>query len=195
MKIRSLLVILGLSCSLEAMAQCDVVYDDVTLCLPVRDNFPITQGPGGTTSHKDIHANTGYESLDFLTPKGTPVYSATSGTVIYVIADETGTCKGVDDCKKKGIHSNGNFVRILTGDGKIATVYAHLHEVNIAVVNGASISDGQEIGKSGNTGWSGGAHLHWGIKVFQSPLSRSNICPTYEPCVEPTEVPQTPEKR
>ena len=183
MKIRSLLVILGLSCSLEAMAEClvgSVEYDGVTLCLPVINNSPITQGPGGITSHNggalNIYQNTRYESLDFDSDdEGTPVYSSTAGKVIEICNDYSSDDSMSTDDSRRGCRYNGNFVRILTGDGKIATVYAHLDSVNRVdeklISLGQKISLGQEIGKSGNTGDSTNPHLHWGIKVFQSRLS------------------------
>jgi murein DD-endopeptidase MepM/ murein hydrolase activator NlpD len=54
----------------------------------------------------------------------------------------------------------GNFIR-LKHEGGYETFYAHLQEVKVK--SGQSVRKGSVIGKSGNTGFSTGPHLHFGI--------------------------------
>lgn len=56
----------------------------------------------------------------------------------------------------------GNYVVIDHGNG-VETTYAHLSSVNCT--RGEKVKQGELIGKIGNTGYSFGAHLHFGIKV------------------------------
>ena len=51
----------------------------------------------------------------------------------------------------------GYYVKIYHGNG-LYTVYAHLNSVS--VVEGQMVSNGQQIGRVGNTGYSEGPHLH-----------------------------------
>lgn len=56
----------------------------------------------------------------------------------------------------------GNYVVIDHGNG-VETTYAHLSSVNCS--RGDTVKQGELIGKVGNTGYSFGAHLHFGIMV------------------------------
>lgn len=62
----------------------------------------------------------------------------------------------------------GNYVIIIGAQYK--TYYAHLSQV--AVKTGQSVIAGQQIGLSGNTGNSSGAHLHFGVKPL--PFNNNN---------------------
>ena len=53
-----------------------------------------------------------------------------------------------------GVNSNGS---------RIYTIYGHLSSVNVSA--GQTVSQGQVIGYSGNTGNSYGAHLHFEVRV------------------------------
>jgi murein DD-endopeptidase MepM/ murein hydrolase activator NlpD len=65
---------------------------------------------------------------------------------------------------KEKFGGRSNFIRILHGDGTMA-LYAHLKPEGVLVRAGQSVSVGQEIGLSGNTGFSTAPHLHFVVQV------------------------------
>jgi murein DD-endopeptidase MepM/ murein hydrolase activator NlpD len=56
--------------------------------------------------------------------------------------------------------SYGNYVR-LTFDGGYTAFYAHLHQKKVSARD--TVTQGQVIAYSGNTGRSTGPHLHYGL--------------------------------
>ena len=91
-------------------------------------------------------ASTYHKGIDWATPVGTAVYASCGGTVVTA-----GWGRGY-----------GNVVMIQHPDGK-QTRYGHLSK--ILVKNGQTVSQGQKIALSGNTGVSTGPHLHFEILV------------------------------
>jgi murein DD-endopeptidase MepM/ murein hydrolase activator NlpD len=89
---------------------------------------------------------TRHTGWDNTAPIGTPVASVAAGRVVFA---------GMLDIR-------GNYVLIQHGWG-VYSGYAHLSQANVAV--GQSVTKGQIIGASGNTGRSSGPHLHWEINV------------------------------
>jgi murein DD-endopeptidase MepM/ murein hydrolase activator NlpD len=71
--------------------------------------------------------------------------------------DETGL-----DAKRDS--GRANYIRILHDDGSMA-VYAHLAPEGTQVRPGQRVRRGERIGLSGNTGYSGGPHLHFVVQV------------------------------
>jgi len=90
---------------------------------------------------KELHDGT-----DIALPVGTPVYSVQKGTV--TLAGNNG--------------GYGICVIVESGDG-MKSLYGHLDSVSVSV--GQTVEYGTEIGKSGNTGTSTGAHLHLSVYV------------------------------
>lgn len=89
---------------------------------------------------------TRHTGWDLRAPVGIPVGAMASGRVAFA---------GLLDIR-------GNYVAIDHGYG-IYSAYAHLSQVH--VTRGQTITKGQIIGVSGNTGRSGGPHLHWEMVV------------------------------
>ncbi|WPB56335.1 M23 family metallopeptidase [Xylophilus sp. GOD-11R] len=83
---------------------------------------------------------------DFAAPSGTPVRSVGDGVV-----DFAGQQNGY-----------GNVVMI-KHRGNDMTVYAHLSKINVA--RGQKVSQGQNVGLVGQTGWATGPHLHFEFRV------------------------------
>jgi murein DD-endopeptidase MepM/ murein hydrolase activator NlpD len=89
-----------------------------------------------------------WRAIDIGMPVGTPIYASRSGTV--AIANASGWGGGY-----------GHYVIIKHNNGSL-TMYAHLSKVSVSA--GESVSQGDQIGKSGNTGSSTGPHLHFEIR-------------------------------
>ncbi len=77
---------------------------------------------------------------------GAAIGAATSGTVVFA---------GGNACCSYGL-----YVVIVSPEG-IETLYAHLSSVSVS--QGASVSQGEQIGIIGDTGYSTGTHLHFEV--------------------------------
>lgn len=91
-------------------------------------------------------ASSYHKGVDWATPTGTPVYASNGGTVAFA-----GWASGY-----------GYAVYINHSDGR-QTRYGHLSKV--LVKSGQTVSQGQKIALSGNTGRSTGPHLHFEIRI------------------------------
>jgi len=111
-------------------------------------SFQLYQGYNGTFSHQNEN------SLDFTMPEGTEILAAREGLVIDVVQSNNKNCPTVS-CAPFG-----NYVSILHSDGTIAQ-YFHLQQNGAKVNVGDTVTKGQLIALSGNTGWSSGPHLHF----------------------------------
>lgn len=99
-----------------------------------------------------------HNAIDLRAAVGTPVYAAEDGTVNWVQHWDWHTLTGDQ--------SYGNLIRIRHSDyrGKmLETYYAHLSR--ICVASGQTVTEGQLIGYSGETGKCDGAHLHFEVRV------------------------------
>lgn len=130
---------------------------DVEYLLPLQQaKFRIDQAYGGSFSHKDLENR---YALDFAADIGTPVLAARDGLVMQVeFAFERA---GLNQEKYAG---RANFVRVLHDDGAM-TLYAHLDSGGAMVRVGQRVRAGQQIGRSGNTGFTTGPHLHFAVQV------------------------------
>lgn len=121
------------------------------------DGVKITQYFGNTpfaTKNPQIYSSRGHNGVDFRASTGTKIKAALSGTVAGV---------GNTD-NFAGCYSYGKWVLITHGNG-LSTLYAHLSY--IGVNQGDKVTTGQTIGYSGNTGYSTGPHLHFGVYASQ----------------------------
>ena len=121
-----------------------------------------------------------HSGTDIGVSRGTQVMAAASGTVITaltVTTDPNGpyTSAGYKDHSYSASngYGYGNYIMIDHGVGsdgnRLYTLYGHLSSV--AVSPGQTVSQGQIIGYSGNTGNSYGAHLHFEVRVNGSAVN------------------------
>ena len=116
-------------------------------------------GQHGISSHFGYRAKYGryHYGTDVMAPRGTKVVAAANGIVTFASSgwnDGYGTVVMID-------HGNGYQTR-----------YAHLNGLNCRM--GQSVSAGQVIGYSGNTGNSTGPHLHFEIRMNGTPHNPMN---------------------
>lgn len=104
----------------------------------------------GTITATMYYSNGSYHgALDYGVPVGTPVYAAADGVVITTANLTT---------------SYGTYV-VIQHAGGLQSWYAHGTNGSICVSPGQTVSRGQQIMKSGNTGKSSGPHLHFEVRV------------------------------
>lgn len=100
-----------------------------------------------------------HEGIDLRAPEGTPIKAAQGGKVSYA----------------KWMNGYGNVIFIDHPDGT-QTRYAHLSKIDVKV--GQMVDIGAYIAKSGNTGKSKGAHLHFEVRengVAKNPRNYINF--------------------
>ncbi len=102
-----------------------------------------------------------HNGLDISASIGTPVYASDDGTVLAVDNNDKSSWRK---------YQYGKYIVVQHQNG-LTTLYAHLSRQ--IVQKGDSVTRGQVIGYSGNTGYSTGPHLHLGL--YWAPRG---ICPS-----------------
>lgn len=100
--------------------------------------------------------------IDLAGPRGTPIFSAQAGTVIYA---------------GKAFRGYGKMILVENRNGW-ASLYAHLNKINIR--EGDAVTKGQKIAEMGNTGRSTGNHLHFEIRRDRRPVDPMAYLPGVE---------------
>ncbi len=130
------------------------------------DNVRITQRFGMTEFARttNYYNGRGHNGVDFGASMGTDVKAALSG-VIKGAGDTDMTCPNA---------SFGKWVLIEHANG-LSTIYAHLSLIRVSA--GQIVTTGDVIGYSGNTGYSTGPHLHFGVYATQGVkiMSRKSV--------------------
>jgi murein DD-endopeptidase MepM/ murein hydrolase activator NlpD len=96
--------------------------------------------------HPILQTMRAHLGIDYGAPTGTPVRSIGDGVVEFA-----GSQNGF-----------GNVI-FIKHNGKNTTVYAHLSRIDVR--KGQSVSQSQNIGAVGSTGWATGPHLHFEFRV------------------------------
>lgn len=110
---------------------------------PATFSLPLPRGSLPRSEYDDPHHD--YPAIDLPVGTGTAAYAVRAGTVVRI--DDSSCGRGIN----------------LTGtDG---AVYTYCHFSAWSVASGATVTAGQRIGSTGNTGNSTGPHLHFGIRT------------------------------
>lgn len=120
------------------------------LAWPLPKNRQITS-PFGMRKHPLLGVDVLHAGIDIAAAEGVSVRACGDGTVIAVTT----------------LQDYGTVVIISHGD-KLATVYAHLSQVSVA--KGQSVTAGDIIGRTGQTGNVTGPHLHLEVRVAGEPV-------------------------
>lgn len=105
---------------------------------------------------ESTHTGTLKFAVDFRMPVGTPIFAVRAGVVAAVASHFK---KGGLDTK---LRPRANFVAVQHADGTYAR-YFHLRHNGVIVRRGQSVAAGDQIGLSGNTGFSSTPHLHFDV--------------------------------
>jgi hypothetical protein len=98
----------------------------------------------------------GHTGVDFPVPVGTPVRAVADGTVLH-----SGWYSGTYDQNPYWIAPAFAGCVLVIDHGSFIGIYAHLSESPLS--EGAWVTGGQVVAKSGNTGGSTGPHLHFEV--------------------------------
>ena len=102
------------------------------------------------------HFHTG---IDLVEPFGSPVFAADDGVVALVGSTSSGY---------------GNYV-VIAHSGGLDTLYGHLSTSLVKV--GQTVTQGTPVGLEGSTGNSTGAHLHFELRINQTPINPAPYLP------------------
>lgn len=97
---------------------------------------------------------------------GKPIRAAAAGIVVAVHNAQPDNVEIGSSDRWKGPEASapmspyGNYVLLQHGGGEF-TLYGHLKEGSVTVAKGQKVAAGDTIGGIGNSGSSGGVHLHW----------------------------------
>ena len=105
-----------------------------------------------------LHRIRPHLGIDYAAPRGTPVYAMSDGRIVF---------KG-----KKGGY--GNALIIAYGE-HYRTLYAHLSRYAPHLHVGSQVNKGQRVAFVGDTGWSTGSHLHYGLFIDGHPRNPLKI--------------------
>jgi murein DD-endopeptidase MepM/ murein hydrolase activator NlpD len=131
--------------SLAAVGSASLGARPTTLKWPLGQERSLIASPFGMRDGRR------HEGIDLPAPTGTPVFAAADGVVAYA---------------GNRIRGYGNMVVVRHG-GDLMTVYAH--NSMILVSQGQPVRSGDRIALVGQSGRASGPHLHFEVRVGQSP--------------------------
>lgn len=137
-----------------------VIHLEIITEIVVEVQEEIIQGGGSGTLQRPVSSGSisagmyypsgGYHgAIDYAVPSGTPVYAAAEGVVL----------------KTQNLTTSYGTHVVIQHAGGLQTWYAHGTSGSICVSPGQTVSRGQQIMRSGNSGNSSGPHLHFEVRV------------------------------
>jgi|GEM_PF-610978 len=126
------------------------IVAELPLAKPIKDAQPMS--PFGRRSDPFTGRLAMHPGLDLAGATGSPIYATSNGVI--------------ESAGRNAAY--GNAIDISHGFG-IVTRYAHLSK--ILVKEGDKVKKGQKIGIQGSTGRSTGAHLHYEVRINDSPVN------------------------
>lgn len=114
--------------------------------LPFDGDRPLTQGFGERPGVYKRLGLPGHNGIDWSLPVGVPILAVAAGKVVLVDDSPDGF----------GLH-----VKLEHSWGQ--SLYAHLSRIDVKLED--EVKTGQRLALSGNTGFSSGPHLHFGVRV------------------------------
>jgi murein DD-endopeptidase MepM/ murein hydrolase activator NlpD len=127
----------------------------------------VTSGFSARRMHPVLHTARAHRGVDYGAPSGAPVVAVAGGRVLSATFD----------------NANGRMVRIRHASG-YESYYLHLSAFASGIRAGASIEQGETLGRVGSTGLATGPHLHYGLRkngVFVNPLREHRNFPPGDP--------------
>ncbi|MBV8983575.1 MAG: M23 family metallopeptidase [Acidimicrobiia bacterium] len=121
---------------------------------PASSARPALTWPGLSTVTSPFGGGRHHPGVDLKGSTGDAVTAAGAGTILLA------------GLAPAGYAGYGNVVLVDHGGG-IATLYAHLSRVDVAM--GQTVQQGQQIGAVGMTGMATGPHLHFEVRVNGTP--------------------------
>ncbi len=146
--------------SMASAGNTSFTYDGGDFKWPVPSSMLIT---AGYQSNDAVHRGR-HNGVDIGAGFGSAIVAASDGVVVTSNNSCSHNYGKSGSCGCGGGY--GNYVTINHGtkDGKTYVItYGHMTRANVSA--GATVKKGQTIGTVGSTGWSTGAHLHFGMAV------------------------------
>ena len=127
---------------------------DMNLSFKKGNKYKIIQGYNGSYSHTSIYSK---YALDFNLTEGDTICVAADGFVVGVIEDYTG------GGNSKKWRDYANYITVFHPEMNLFTQYVHLMHKGSLVEVGDYVKSGQAIGRSGRTGYTDIANLHFNV--------------------------------
>lgn len=126
---------------------------------PVKFHWPVAVPI--VNQHYSPKHNADHEGIDIGGPKGTPIFAAASGKVIYTGKDFRGY----------------GLMVIIEHNDEWATLYGHFSKIK--TYTGQIVNQGDTIGLMGRTGRATGVHLHFEILRNKQPVDPELYLPEH----------------